>query len=195
MSLGVFQNEPKQLPPHPPISVAILLVVEDAIKVAWSIIRQLPATDFDLAAAHEDTITQKLHEVLEDDLFVSGKVPGFNGDLIYKVTREEKLRSFDGKHLDKMPDLIFGVVGREVYMRTQDGIFIECKPVDASHTAGVHYCDKGIIRFVRGDYAWCMLTAMMVGYAVEGYTIIPKLTKALEKSITCLLYTSPSPRD
>ena len=182
MNLGVFQHEPKQLPPHPPISVAVLLVVEDAIKVAWSIIRQLPATDFDLAAADEDTITQKLHEVLEDELFVSGKVPGFNGDLIYKVTRDAKLRSFDSKHLDKMPDLIFGVVGREVYMRTQDGIIIECKPVDASHTAGVHYCDKGIMRFVRGDYAWCMLSAMMVGYAAEGYTIVPKLTDALAKS-------------
>ena len=196
MSLGVFQHEPSRLPPHPPISVAVLLVVEDAIKVAWSIIRQLSKTDFDLAAANEDTITQKLHEVLEDELFVSGKVPGFNGDLIYKVTREEKLRSFDSAHLDKMPDLIFGVVGRDVYMRTQDGIFIECKPVGASHTAGVHYCDKGIIRFVRGDYAWCMLTAMMVGYVDEDYAIIPKLKDALAKSktISTKVYPTQCPR-
>ena len=183
MSLGVFQHEPKR-PPHPAISVAVLLVVEDAIKVAWSIIRQLPASDFDLAAADEDTITQKLHEILMDELFNSDKVPGFNGDLIAKGTREEKLRSFDGTHLDKMPDLIFGVVGRDIYMRTQDGIFIECKPVDASHTAGVHYCNKGIIRFVRGEYAWCMLSAMMIGYAADGYTIIPKLTDALARSTT-----------
>ena len=184
MNLGVFQQKPKPRPPHPPVSVAVLLVVEDAIKVAWSIIRQLPANEFDLASAHEDTITQKLHEVLMDELFDTDTVPGFNGELIAKGTREEKLRSFDGAHLDKMPDLIFGVIGRDVYMRTQDGVFIECKPVDAAHTTGVHYCDKGIIRFVRGDYAWCMLSAMMVGYAAEGYTIVPKLTDALAKSTT-----------
>lgn len=192
MSLGVFQHKPKSLPPHPPVSSAVLLVVEDAIKVGWSIIRQLPANEFDLATADEDTITQKLHEVLMDELFDSEKVPGFNGDLITKGTREEKLRSFDGKHLDKMPDLVFGVIGRDVYMRTQDGVFIECKPVDASHTAGVHYCDKSIIRFVRGDYAWCMLSAMMVGYAAEGYTIVPKLTDALTKSTTITSKVSPT---
>ena len=192
MSLGVFQKKPKALLPHPPFSVAVLLVVEDAIKVAWSIIRKLPANEFDLASADEDTITQKLHEVLMDELFDTDKVPGFDGELIAKGTREEKLRSFDGKHLDKMPDLIFGVIGRDVYMRTQDGVFIECKPVDASHTAGVHYCDKGIIRFVRGDYAWCMLSAMMVGYAAEGYTIIPKLTDALAKSTTITTNVAPT---
>ncbi|SMP65583.1 hypothetical protein SAMN06265222_109101 [Neorhodopirellula lusitana] len=192
MSLGVFEHRPKSLPPHPPVSIAVLLVVEDAIKVAWSIIRQLPANEFDLASADEDTITQKLHEVLIDELFDTGTVPGFNGDLIAKGTREEKLRSFNSKHLDKMPDLIFGVIGRDVYMRTQDGIFIECKPVDASHTAGVHCCDKGITRFVRGDYAWCMLSAMMVGYAADGYTIVPKLTDALRKSTTITTRVAPT---
>lgn len=182
MSLGVFQERSKLLPPHPPVPMAVLLVVEDAIKVAWSVVRKLSPSEFDLASADEDTITQKLHEVLEDDLFNSELVEGFNGDLIRKVSREEKLRSFDSAHLDKMPDLIFGIIGRDVFMRTQDGIFIECKPVDASHTVGVHYCDKGIIRFVRGDYAWCMLSALMVGYVSKGYRIIPKLTEALTKS-------------
>ena len=192
MSLGVFQKPSNLRPPHRPVSIAVLLVVEDAIKVAWSIIRKLPAHKFDLASADEDTITQKLHEILMDELFDSDTVPGFNGELIAKGTREEKLRSFDCKHSDKMPDLIFGVVGRDVYMRTQDGVFIECKPVDTSHTAGVHYCDKGIIRFVRGDYAWCMLSAMMVGYAAEGYTIIPKLTDALTKSTTITTKAAPA---
>jgi hypothetical protein len=192
MSLGVFQERPKHRPPHPPISPAIILVVEDAIKVAWSIVRKLPLSEFDIASAHEDTITQKLHEILIDELFDSDTVDGFNGDLISKGTREEKLRSFDGSHLDKMPDLIFGVIGRDVYMRTQDGIFIECKPVDATHTVGVHYCDKGIIRFVRGDYAWCMLSALMVGYTAKGYAIVPKLTDALAKSKSIKTKVAPT---
>ncbi len=103
--------------------------------------------------------------MLLDDIYDSGQVEGFDSTLISKGTREEKIRNFNGEHLDKMPDMVFGIIGRHVFMRTQDGIFVECKPIDASHTAGVHYCDKGIIRFVRGDYAWCLVSALMVGYA------------------------------
>jgi hypothetical protein len=36
--------------------------------------------------------------------------------------------------------------------------------VDAAHPLVTHYCDKGIARFVVGDYAWAMTEALMVGY-------------------------------
>ena len=194
MSLGIFQNKPKPLPPHPALPFAFILVVEDAVKVAWTRIRDLPLAEFDLASAHEDTITQKLHEVLLDDIFDSDDVDGFNGDLISKITREEKLRGFDGSQLDPMPDLVFGIrhSGRRVFRRTQDGLFVECKPIDGNHTVGAHYCNKGIIRFVEGKYAWCMLSAMMVGYSAPGYEIVPKLTDALSKSTTIGTKQTPS---
>jgi hypothetical protein len=64
-------------------------------------------------------------------------------------------------------------------MNTQHGLFIECKPVDRDHPAGSAYCDAGLIRFVRGDYAWAMQNAMMIGYAREGYSLNPKLSEAL----------------
>lgn len=88
MSLGMFQETPKLAPPHPPLPLGFVLVVEDAIKVAWTHIRGLSQTEFDLENAHEDTITQKLHEVLLDDVFDSDEIDGFNGDLISKITRE-----------------------------------------------------------------------------------------------------------
>ena len=37
---------------------------------------------------------------------------------------------------------------------SQYGIFIECKPVDVDHPLVAHYCDKGILRFVRGRLCW-----------------------------------------
>src|ERR1035441_3170555 len=81
-----------------------------------------------------------------------------------------------------MPDLLVDFIGLPPRaMNSQHGLFIECKPVDADHTVGAHYCDKGIIRFVRGDYAWAMQSAMMIGYARAGYTIIPKLSDALAR--------------
>ena len=60
-------------------------------------------------------------------------------------------------------------------------LFVECKPVYPDHSAGVHYCTKSIIRFVRGEYAWAMTSALMIGYVRDGYSISPKLIKALEK--------------
>ena len=48
--------------------------------------------------------------------------------------------------------------------RSQDGIFVECKPVDAAHSLLSDYCDAGVARFVVGDYAWAMTEALMVGY-------------------------------
>ena len=42
------------------------------------------------------------------------------------------------------------------------------------------YCDEGIHRFVRGDYAWAMQDAMMVGYVRDGYTIASHLAPAME---------------
>jgi hypothetical protein len=109
-------------------------------------------------------------------------VDGFDRELFTTVTRETKLRTFDGRSLDKMPDLLVGLVGRDSFRpRSQDWLFIECKPVDVDHAVGTHYCDKGLIRFVKGEYAWAMQEAMMVGYAREGYTIALKLEEALRK--------------
>ena len=180
MSLGIFTHSAALLqPPHSPISPAVFLIIEDAIRTAWAKIRKMKADEFDLASADEDTITQKLHEVLMDDVYNSGQVDGFNSTLISKGTREEKIRNFNRQHLDKMPDMVFGIVGRDVFLHTQDGIFIECKPVDSDHTVVKHYCNKGIARFTRGEYAWCMLSSMMVGYAAPGYTVMPKLAGSL----------------
>ena len=142
----------------------------------------MDTTEFDLVHAHEDTITQRLHEILVDEVYNSGQIDGFDDQVMQIGTREAKFRNFNGKSLDKMPDLHVAIIGRDNVRPSQDGIFIECKPVDRTHTAGVHYCDKGIIRFVRGDYAWAMTTAMMIAYAADGYDIDPKLVDALNKS-------------
>ena len=105
---------------------------------------------------------------------------GFNKEIFTIGTRGAELRNFDGSKRDLKPDLLVGFVNRpNVLYPTQDWLFIECKPVDDDHAVGKHYCNKGIIRFIRGDYAWTMTNALMVGYACSGYTILPKLPNAL----------------
>ena len=168
--------------PHPPISLAVFLVVEEAFCAAWERLRTIPRVGFDLLYADEDAVTEALYEVLYDEVFDKNTVDGFNRELFRMGTRESKVRNYDGTELDKMPDLLVGMVDRPRNVKnTQDWLFIECKPVDADHSVGVHYCDKGIIRFVRGEYAWAMTSALMIGYVRNGYSITPKLTKALQK--------------
>lgn len=169
--------------PHPAISLPVFLVVENGIRAAWELMRTTPRAGFDLLREVEDVVTHELYERLYDEVFNKSVVEGFDRELLTVVTRESKVRNYDGAHLDKMPDLLFGMVDRPSVLRaTQDWLFVECKPVDLTHSAGVHYCGKGIIRFVKGEYAWAMTSALMVGYARPGYTILPKLTDALEAS-------------
>ena len=166
--------------PHPPISPRVFLVVERALRAAWRILRDRCVSGFDLLTAVENRITRELQEVLCDQVFNKGLVAGFDRELFAKPTRDSKVVSYDGRHPDKMPDLLLDLVNRPpVAKPSQDWLFIECKPLDREHPAGSCYCDKGLIRFVNGDYAWAMQEAMMIGYASEGYTIRPKLDDAL----------------
>ncbi len=167
--------------PHPPISLPIFLVVEEALCVAWDCLRTQPRTGFNLLSATENVVTQELYERLYDEVFNKGVVDGFDRQLFTDIMRESKVRNYDGAKLNKMPDLLIGLSDRlNVFKLSQDWLFIECKPVDPDHSAGVHYCDKGIIRFVRGEYAWAMTSALMIGYARNGYSISSKLAKAIE---------------
>ncbi len=176
-----FYDETTAALPHPPIPLPVVLVVEEAIRTAWQILRSRAPGKFNLATAIEDEITHELHEILYNEVLAGGIVEGFDREHFTVVTREPKIRNFDGSNLDKMPDLVVGIAGREqIFMLTQDGLFVECKPVDTTHTVGVHYAAKGIARFVKGEYAWAMPTAMMIGYVDRGYALDPKLVETLK---------------
>lgn len=180
--------------PHPPISLAVFLVVEEAVCEAWNRLRRCPIRDFDFQNATEDEVTTFLYEILYNEVFDKDVVDGFDRQLFTTVTRESKITSYDLAHLDKMPDLLIGLVGRSgVYKATQDWIYIECKPVDAKHSVGSHYCDKGIIRFVCGEYAWAMREALMIGYAKKGYDLAVHLPKALSPRPSMQTVGMPAP--
>jgi hypothetical protein len=196
MGLGFYEKELAGAElPHPTISVAIFLVVEEALRAAWDSLRKHPRSGFDLLNADEDVVTHELYERLYDTIFNKGVVAGFDRQLFTVITRESKVRNYDWAMLDKMPDLLIGLADRlNVFKLSQDWLFIECKPVDTDHSVGVHYCGKGIIRFVRGEYAWAMTSALMIGYTRIGYTISDKLVgalKAREKELPTIAFPVP----
>jgi hypothetical protein len=113
--------------------------------------------------AKETDFTTHLHEILQDHLLDSGAVEGFTREVFASVGRPE-VRNFDGEKTGKKPDMVAYLADRPNVKSSQDGIFIECKPVDSAHSLLSDYCDAGVARFVVGDYAWAMTEALMVGY-------------------------------
>jgi len=194
MPQGFYQQEELELP-HPPISPSVFLVVEAALRATWELMRTKPSTKLQLLRADEDPVTCELCERLCNEVFNRGVVEGFDRTLFAKPTRETKVSNYDGKNPDKMPDLLIDLVDRPVVrIPAQDWLFIECKPVQSGRSAGAYYCDKGIIRFVHGDYAWAMGEALMVGYVTEECTISKKLIAALKKrGSTIPTVMSPEP--
>ncbi len=197
MPQGFYHEEEIELP-HPAIPLSVFLVVEAALRATWERMRASPRMEFHLQREDEDPVTCELCERLCNEVFNQGVVEGFDRTLFAKPTREAKVSNYDGEKRDMMPDLLLDLVDRpKVTIPAQDWLFVECKPVKSGRSAGAHYCDRGIIRFVRGDYAWAMREGLMVGYATEGYTIANKLAVALKSRasiIPTLTLPTPCPR-
>ena len=124
-------------------------------------------------------------EVIENRLRKNGDVDGFNCAMFGKVNREPKITNVDKKHPDKMPDIFFDLKRDQLpILNDQDGLFVECKPVDRKHPILSCYCQKGLIRFVNGDYAWAMQDAMMIGYVSKPYSL-DKFADVLDNGKKC----------
>jgi hypothetical protein len=96
---------------------------------------------FDLRNAGENAITNKLEDVLMNDILNLGTVDGFDRQFFGPVTRGSEVENYDGKKISKKPDLVFHLQRENaVWDRRQDAIFAECKPVDKSHPLSGHYC-------------------------------------------------------
>lgn len=170
--------------PHPPIHISTLLLVRRVILHAFGMLRQ---RGIGLGSLTEDQITHRLQSIVEDVLRQTGSIEGFNRHTFGKVTRHEGVSNYNGVHPNKEPDLCFELKVDEEQTATvissQNAIFVECKPVDEDHPAGSKYCDDGIVRFVRGDYAWAMREALMIGYARHGRNIDKHLVKAMNERL------------
>ena len=163
---GFFTESRQHRLPHPAVSVRIILTTHAALLKAFELLRTDPPNGFNLATAKEDEITRQLHGLLEDRLLATKEVEGFNRRRIKNVVRAPEISNYDGTHPAKKPDLVLFLLNRE-HLSTrssQDGIFAECKPVDNDHSIGAHYCDRGIVRFIQGDYAWAMQDGMLIAY-------------------------------
>ena len=168
--------------PHPRLGLPVILLVRKVVLRAFAMLRE---EKFQLATASEDEVTAAIRAVIENNLRQSGSVAGFNRRTYETVVRQGQVANFDGTRLTKTPDLCFKLRNdedeRRAVLSEYDALFTECKPVDDSHYAGSDYCDDGLCRFVRGDYAWAMQEAMMLAYARNGRSIAKHLLPAMRE--------------
>lgn len=166
--------------PHPRLPFPVILLIRRVLLRAFELLRE---QNYNFADATEDQVTAALRSTIENNLRQSGEVPGFNRRKFEIVIRQGQWANFDGTRLTKTPDLFFKLRDDEYQPRPVisefDGLFIEAKPVDSTHPVGSKYCDDGLIRFVRGDYAWAMQEAMMLAYSRNGRTIAGHLMPAM----------------
>ena len=181
---GFFTALPAHRLPHPPVPLRVILTLHLALIRAFELLRKNPPAGFVLSTAAEDDITRQIYTILEDVLLKTKEVEGFNRRRIRNVVRAPEVTNYDGTHPAKKPDLVLFLMKREhlAVQSSQDGIFAECKPVDRTHSVEAHYCDKGINRFVIGEYAWAMQEGLMVAYARAGRTISKDLAPVLAGS-------------
>ncbi|HET8798150.1 MAG TPA: hypothetical protein VFO89_10710, partial [Thermoanaerobaculia bacterium] len=154
--------------PYPMMPPGAQRVVRAALRHVWA---GLDArAEQRLSSATEPEITtilqSALNQLLDDE---SEPVPGFSSSYFETVERGAEMVSYDGKHIEKRPDLRFRLQGRipAVHDRTHYGLFAECKLLDTLPSLSL-YASKGILRFVKGEYAWAMPHGMMVGYLRAG---------------------------
>lgn len=179
-TLGVPPNRYRL--PHPRLGFPVILLIRRVLLRAFELLRE---ECVELATATEDEITAALRSIIENNLRQSGSVVGFNRRTCEPVVRQGQWANCCGSVLTKTPDLCFRLRHDETPLRPVipefDALFIECKPVDAKHPVAGRYCDDGLIRFVRGDYAWAMQEGMMLGYVRDGRTIAEHLIAAMSE--------------
>lgn len=189
MCKGFFTQGISYALPHPGIPERTILLICKVIRRAWQILEENPPCGFVFPSEKEDPITLELAGVIENRLRKYGEIDGFNAILFGRVVRGSEISNYNKEHPDKRPDIFFDLnrVTMPV-LNDQDGLFVECKPIDKNHKLATHYVKKGIIRFVNGDYAWAMQEALMVGYCAPAFSFAD-LEATLDKKSTSFLNT------
>jgi hypothetical protein len=141
-----------------------LRIIAEGVQQAFDDIRTTSPTT--IATGDEAEITALLQARLnrrsEEDIVWR--------QLVSAVVRGQESLSFDGKHLEKRPDLSILLSAREIRFP----LVAEAKIIDATKGENL-YCSNGLNRFLNGEYGWGGREAFMIAYVRDGTTIKSRL--------------------
>ena len=168
--------------PFDDYSDAVKLVICNALRTAWTMLCAEAVEDKkDVNTLDEDSITVLYKEIL-NRIRTSNPplVPGFTHLTFETVVRDATVVSFDGKHVEKKPDLVFRTLSTSPAEPCHEyrGIFVECKIVSNKHSID-DYADKGMLRFISGQYSWAMRSGVMVCYSRDAQSLTNCLVPAM----------------
>ena len=170
--------------PYADYSNPIKRVICDALRIGWSHLCSEARRDGkNVDALDEDAITILYKEILNKMRATSpAPVPGFSPLAFETVVRDATVVSFDGAHVEKKPDLVFRTIPLSPAEPCSEyrGLFVESKIVSSAHPIA-NYANKGIARFVLGEYGWAMRSGLMLCYPRDGMTIPASLVPHLKK--------------
>lgn len=169
--------------PYPePFSLAQRAVIELALLDGISRVRQDPSIDF--KTCHEVEINVALEQVLNWMLNNPSKgIRGFSKAIFETIVRGAELEDHNLEMPEKRPDFAFRSCRAwpGLAFPHQCVLLVECKLIDSSRPMSF-YCNKGLLRFVDGTYAWAVRSAYMLGYMRgKGYSPMSHLHKHLQK--------------
>ncbi len=163
--------------PLPPLQEVHLTFIAEVLTRVWDELLSRRRTTLLSGAEIEINalIETRLNALVdEDELWAQ---------LVRCVARGKETVSYDGSHLEKQPDL-------SIYLTHRTPSFplvVECKLIDAPSKKRIGlYCNEGLARLVRGEYAWAVREAFMLGYVRDGSTILSALEPFLAQSQTRL---------
>ena len=168
--------------PFRDLSVLERSAIEEAIVVAW---RRVPAAaaraGVDLGSVDEEPITRLLRDELDAlQRDRTNPVPGFSDREFDHIPESEAIRV--GARV-VYPDLVVRPrntpPGVPLGRRVDYGLMIECKILDRTrpNLSLRTYCVKGLLRFVTGEYAAAMPSAMLVAYVRCEWSVPEQLVR------------------
>jgi len=159
--------------PLPPLHRRHIKVIAEYLAEAWN---GLLMDHEQVLCADDEPEINALMEARLDDIRV--EKPEWSM-LVTGVSRGKESISFDGKSLEKRPDLSVHLTNRPFRFP----LVVECKLIDKRNRKNVDlYCDNGIVRFIDGEYAWYGHEAFMLAYVRDNSLIENVLTPYLSKS-------------
>jgi len=153
--------------PFPNIDSALVLTAASAIAVAWDFL-QAHQSDYglDVATATEPQLTAAIVEILDRLRRRHIEGGGAYSEQFYEAPiAAPEMPNFDRTSIAKKPDIMIRPRSCPHYSAhaLYWGLYFEAKLVDGGATAAA-YGRNGIDRYVRGDYAWAVSQAFMLGY-------------------------------
>lgn len=159
--------------PLPPIGATLLDIILEAISDAWTHVK----TAYPRAVLNDSE--PEISALLVTRLNAMLNTNALLALVVSSVHRGSETISYDGSKFEGRPDLVFTLTGTD----TRFNLVGESKIIDLPNNknSASLYRNKGIKRFVDGEYAWGTKEALVVAYVRCGAKLHPTVLGGLPK--------------